>query len=115
MKTLGSIDGDLDWTVASDGESLAQRVRQRMHFWLGEWFLHTDRGVPYLPDILGHFEPDNLAEQIITSQIRTVPEVDDVTDVEVEYDWESRKIFYAAVIHSRYGRIEISEQPGNPS
>lgn len=112
MKTLGTTDGDLDWSIVADGISLAQRLKQRIRFWAGEWFLATDRGVPYLPEILGHFSPDNLAEQIITAQLRTVPDVTDVTDVVADFDYERRILTYSAVVHSRFGRIEMAESPG---
>lgn len=44
--------GDLEWFAADDLDAIAQHMRNRYRFFLGEWFLDTRLGFPYLERVL---------------------------------------------------------------
>ena len=44
---------DFDLQLTTDQQAIAQRVKQSLLLFKGEWFLDRDLGVPYYEDILG--------------------------------------------------------------
>lgn len=56
-----------------DDESVAQRLKIRLGFFLGEWFLNTNAGVPYFEKILKkHNESEKTANNVVDPIIRRV-------------------------------------------
>ncbi len=47
-------DVSLPLEMVSGLEALRQRAEQRLSFLLGEWFLETQSGLPYLTDVVGY-------------------------------------------------------------
>ena len=107
MRTLGTRDGDLDFTVVDGLESVKQRIVQRLLFWRGEWFLDTSKGIPYLPRALvRRGSSPLLLRQVITDAIEEVDGVVAVRDIEVTYQAAERRILYVADIEATEGLIE---------
>jgi hypothetical protein len=52
---LGVVDatGALDLELSTGSYEVAQALRQRLRFWLGEWFADPGIGMPYLQRLLG--------------------------------------------------------------
>lgn len=52
---LGTVDatGATDLMLSTGAEELVQALRQRLRFWLGEWFADRSIGMPYLQRLLG--------------------------------------------------------------
>ena len=114
MKTLGMKDSDFDFSVQDELQSVVQRVIQRLRFWRGDWFIDSGQGVPYIIDVFGHNVNRELAKQAITSQIRSVPDVVEVSDVEVTIDPRTRTLRYAAKITTLYGSTTVDISPRVP-
>ena len=85
MRTLGvnSQTHDLDWTVADGLDSVEQRVRQRLRFFRGTWFLAMTQGIPYLDDVLIREADAGLASRTMADAVRTVAGVTDVVSANV--------------------------------
>lgn len=66
----------------TENESVAQRVRGRLELWLGEYFLDTSLGTPYLEQIFGVNRYQTLSAAI-KQQIVADPEVLDITQFSV--------------------------------
>lgn len=98
--------GDLE--VVSEREDVRQRVIERLAFWRGEWFLDARQGVPYLTEIFTRPASADLAESVITAEIRSVEGVTDVTEVEVSIDTDTRRLSYAARVSTAYGTAEVT-------
>lgn len=111
MKTLDGAGGDIDFAVAEGLASVVQRVLQRLGFFRGEWFLDTAQGTPYINEVVGHQVDLALAKQAITSQIRGVPDVTGVSDVEISVDYKARRLSYSATVATIYGDTEIQTAP----
>jgi len=56
-------------------EALAQRLRCRYKFFLGEWFLDTRQGIPYFRDILVKNPDQSLVQSIFRKATLTTPGV----------------------------------------
>jgi len=82
------VDGVLQ--TCEDGEAVAQRVRQHIEFYQGEWFLNTDDGVPWFQLI--YVEPFNraLAETILKTVILDVPGVSEILEFDTHIDSKNR-------------------------
>lgn len=56
-------------------DALAQRLRSRYKFFLGEWFLDTRQGIPYFRDILVKNPDPSLIQSIFRKATLTTPGV----------------------------------------
>jgi len=114
MKTLGAKDSDIDFTLLDGLQSAVQRVTQRLRFWRGEWYINSTEGVPYIADVLGHNVNIELAKQAITAQIRTVPDIIDVSEATIDIDVATRTLHYSAHLTTRFGVVDITVNPAIP-
>lgn len=69
---------------------VAQAVGIRLRTWLGEWFLDTSHGVPYLEDVLGKTKSPELAEAILREQILSVAGVRSIINFSLTIDPQTR-------------------------
>lgn len=82
--------GDVVWIEGA--EAIAQHVRVRLRFILGEWFLNEDEGFPFFETVLVH-NPSTSA--ITEAYRRTVAETPGIASVEkcvVTFDRQARTI-----------------------
>ena len=107
MKTLTSRNRDLVFDVSTGIDAIAQRVEQRLLLLLGEWFLNMDRGVPYLPDILGNIFDEALIRTRIAEEITKVEGVVRIIEATVELDTETRILRYVARILTDEGMLSV--------
>ena len=89
-------DGDLaiesgDLALVSGRGSVAQHVRIRLRFFLGEWFLDESRGVPFMQRIFVKAPRPGLVQSILRKTIEGTPGVRAVTELAVTIDPRTRK------------------------
>src|SRR4051794_9209127 len=82
---LNRIDHDLQFTQLSTGkvsllpmegaDRVAQQIKINLLAFLGEWFLDTTFGVPYLESILVKNPRMAVVETIVRNHIHSVPDV----------------------------------------
>lgn len=82
--------------IAKGDDAIAQKLRQRLRFFLGEWFLDTRLGIPYLRDaggiILGVKGPNIPAiESVFRKAILSVPQIFRILSLTLTVDRPSRK------------------------
>lgn len=94
-----------DVLMIDNSERVAQQIQITLRFWLGEWFLNTTDGVPYLEYIL--VKQPNMAHirQIITEQIQSVEGVKAVTDMELTFDQRERSLLVEYTADTDYGLV----------
>lgn len=83
-------------------EAVAQKVVTVFRLWLGEWFLNTDDGTPYLQGILNKHSQDE-ADTTFQSQIATIEEVIGVIDFSSSIDPLTRKYSVSFKLNTIYG------------
>lgn len=96
--------------VVTDGAEVVQHVRSRLLFYLGEWFLDTEAGVPYFQKIFT--KPANIAlvESILKIVILRTPGVLKLTEFSSGYDGGSvRKLTVTFGAETIYGVIDTTE------
>ena len=96
-------DGDI--MMIDNAERVAQQIQITLRFWLGEWFLNTTDGVPYLEYIL--VKQPNMAHirQILTEQIQSVEGVKAVTNMELTFDRRERHLLVEYTADTDYGLV----------
>ena len=87
-------------------EAVGQAVQTRLLLWLGEWFLNTDEGTPFMLGILGNHSKE-LADATIQDRINSTDGVTEITDYESEIDTENRILSVRVSISTIYGPTSI--------
>ena len=85
--------------------AIRQSLLQRLRLFLGEWFLATDKGVPYYQSILVKNPNLDLIQATLLTVIRTTPGITDVTEFEFGYDNASRNLSVEFNARSTNGTI----------
>lgn len=103
-------DGDL--MIVDNAERVAQQVLITLREWLGEWFLKTSDGIPYLEYILVKTPNEAHIRQILTQAIESVEGVRDVTELDFTFNHVLRTLAVAYEIDTDYGLITRKEVLG---
>ena len=113
MATTWGVDAGDDLDPAAlviDGlDSVRQRVRQRLRFFRGEWFLDTTLGVPYFQNIFVRPATLELALSTLVDAIQDVEDVVSVRDVTGDIDPETRRFTFVATVETAFGRMDVEE------
>ncbi len=67
-----------EWLVEPLDRAVAQRLKVRFSFWLGEWFLDLNAGTPYVQRILVKGPSDTVIRSIFGQVIRSTEGVSDL-------------------------------------
>ena len=110
------LDDDGDWLVTNNqlqtvtgADEIAQKIKNRLRAFRGEWFLDVRVGMPWFEKILKKNPNPAEVETIITEEIVNTDGVLNVRDIELSLDNLTRKLrvdFSAEVID---GVINFSE------
>jgi hypothetical protein len=102
------IDSSGNLVLIYDIEALADKLTQRLKLFYAEWFLATDRGVPYFDNIFGANKNKDIVASIFTNEILKESDVTSVVDVNYGLNSNTRKFSYSATINSIYGSTEFN-------
>lgn len=94
-------NGDL---LLQDGaDRVAQQVKVTLLTFLGEWFLDTSFGVPYLEDIMVKNPKWGAINAILRARIIDVPGVTRVTQLDLDFDRRERALTVVFSANTPYG------------
>jgi hypothetical protein len=85
---------------------VAQRIGIRLRCWLGEWFLDTRHGVPYLGGVLGKQPRLEMVEATLRAQILDVAGVRSIVSFSLSLDSRTRVARVAFVADTAEGSAE---------
>ena len=100
LVTQGKCTLVTDSTVA-----LAQKLRNQFKLFLGEWYLDTRVGFPYLAAVLGTNPNTGLLSQIFATVIRNTPGVLRVDNISVTFDRAKRQLAVAFSATDDTGKV----------
>lgn len=112
VKTGDLIVRNGDLMIVNNGERVAQQVLITLREWLGEWFLKTSDGVPYLEYILVKNPNEAHVRQVLSEAIRSVEGVKGVTELEFAFNRILRTLTVSYEIDTDYGFITKKEVLG---
>lgn len=103
-------DGDV--MLIDNAERIAQQILITLRFWLGEWFLDTKDGIPYLEYVL--VKSPNLLHirQIFTEAMEKVDGVKRVEEMNLAFDVKNRSLRVDYEASTDYGLITRREVLG---
>ena len=94
-------------------EDVRQRVLFRLRFWLGQWFLAVQDGVPYRPEIFQRPTSVGLAAAVVSDKIRSLDEVTGVANVFASIDPLLRRMTYQCTVQTPHGDMDLEETVGS--
>ena len=94
--------------ATGSAEEVAQNVRTRLRFYLGEWFLDTRIGTPWFDSdnvkgILGKGGSLSQKESAIKREILQAPGLSRMTEFKMDYDLQTRALSVQTSIISKSG------------
>lgn len=103
---------DGDFLLIDNAERVAQQIKVKLLTFLGEWFLDTTWGVPYLEYILVKQPNQELIKQILSEQISSVDDVKSLNALELDYQAKVRTLIVNYEVSTEYGLITRKEVLG---
>ena len=103
---------DGDFLLIDNAERVAQQIKVKLLTFLGEWFLDTTWGVPYLEYILVKQPNQELIKQILSEQILSVDDVKSLNALELDYQDKVRTLIINYEVSTEYGLITRKEVLG---
>lgn len=103
---------DGDFLLIDNAERVGQQIKVKLLTLLGEWFLDTTWGVPYLEYILIKQPNKSLIYQILREQILSVDDVKGLNSLDLGYDVKSRTLAVSYEANTDYGLVTRKEVLG---
>ena len=103
---------DGDFLLIDNAERVAQQIKVKLLTFLGEWFLDTTWGVPYLEYILVKQPNQELIKQILSEQILSVDDVKSLNALGLDYQVKVRTLIINYEVSTEYGLITRKEVLG---
>jgi hypothetical protein len=88
-------------------QAVGQAVETGLELWLGEWYLDTSLGTPYVQGVLGKFTQAE-ADGIIQARILEIEGVVDYANYQSVYDTVARSISISMNLDTIYGGLEVA-------
>lgn len=101
-----------DVLLIDNAERIAQQILISLRFWLGEWFLDTRQGVPYLAYILVKNPNEAHIKQVLTDAIKNVDGVDLVTNMDLSLNRIKRALTVEYTVKTSAGLLTRTEVLG---
>lgn len=87
-------------------EAVGQAVKTRLLLWLGEWFLDTTEGTPYMQGVLGKHSQD-LANATIQDRAINTQGMVDIKNYQSNVNQEARAMTVQFNIDTIYGPSQV--------
>lgn len=100
---------NLDLYIIKGADRVRQQLSIKLKLWVGEWFLDTEFGTPYLERVLGKQLSLAGASAALKESILEVNDVDSITSFNVNYSSSQRTLGVDFTCHTPYGLIRVRQ------
>ena len=105
-------DGDLllsdyDLVIIDGVDQVAQNLEIRLKFFLGEWYLDIDAGLPYYQDVFIKSPNQIRVESLIKQEILDTDGINEITSFSSEFDSSLRKFSVNFSALADEGEVEL--------
>lgn len=101
--TTGDVVLDTDLHFSTGLTGMAQTCKITLQMWMGDWFLNTDLGVPYLQSILGQKFNEAVMAGIFRDVLLAIPGVIAVASLTVAFDPVKRLLSVTFAVQCAFG------------
>jgi len=98
----------LDLAVVRGADRVRQNVLIKLRLWVGEYFLDTEFGTPYIDQILGKQVSLGGAVAALKKSILEVNDVASITSFSYEFSRQTRSLTVDFVCSTPYGLIRVT-------
>lgn len=99
-----------DFGLVDGIERVQQQIKIRLAFFLGEWFLDTEFGIPWFQELLGQKPvPLDRVDAVLREQIAGVPDVESIESLSLDYTAATRKLTVTFRVKTTFGTIDQTE------
>jgi len=95
-------------------EFLAQVVHHELSIFLGEWYLDTSKGLPYIPKKLRKSEHRSLLEKAIRAKLISIKGVKRIKSFVPRYDKKERLYEVVFAVETEVGLLDSTWVSSNP-
>lgn len=99
---------DYDLQLVAGADEVAQHLLVGLRLFRAEWYLDEDAGVPYWRYVLTQAPNTRVIEGIFRQQIVGDPDVEELTEFDLDYDRATRKLAADFRCVSRLGPVDVS-------
>lgn len=112
MKYRRLINGDYSFgrgksDYLSDIDAVAQAIVTRLLLLKGEWWEDLNDGLPLFQEILGVSRSMAKVDRLISERILDTENVIDISDIDTDFNAETRKYVYGAKVDTEFGSMFI--------
>lgn len=100
---------NLDLSIVSGADSVAQALSIRLQFFKAEWFLDTSVGIPFYTNIFVKNPNFTHIETLLKAEILSVENVRELLKFETEYIAAERKFVVNFEVNTTFGIITQTE------
>jgi len=100
---------DNTFSFVEGADRVGQQIKIRILWFLGEWFLDTNRGVPWFEEIFVKNPDIAEIEAQLKVEIATVPNVKEITQWSSDLDVKTRTYTVRSRVDTEFGPITIEE------
>lgn len=100
---------NVDLVVVKGADRVRQQLVVKLRLWVGEWFLDTEFGTPYLESILGKQITLGGAVAAIKQSILEVNDVQQITRFDYNFDRKARRLVVDFDALTPFGLIRVTQ------
>lgn len=97
----------IDLHIVTGAERVKQQLLVKLRLWVGEWFLDTEFGTPYLELVLGKQITLAGAVAALKESIMAVDSVQSITTFNYNFDRQQRKLTIDFEANTPFGLIRV--------
>lgn len=98
----------IDLVLVSEAEQVRQQLLIKLKLWMGEWFLDTSFGTPYLQSILGKQLTLSGAIAALRKSILEVESVTGIIDFTYDFNNSTRLLKVTFSASTPFGIVELA-------
>ncbi len=102
---LSIVDNDLQ--IVSDADQLEQNLKIRLQFFLAEWFLNINNGLPFYSDILVKNPNIPNIDSIVKAQIIDTNGVEEILEYISSFDNTTREYSINFTVRTEFGESDL--------
>ena len=105
----------LNLSIVKGADRVRQQLSIKLGLWVGEWFLDTEFGTPYLESILGKQVSLTGGISALKKSIMEVRDVDKIDSFEYVFDRPTRKLTNDFNCSTKFGIVNFNGRPSGYS